>query len=241
MLYTLLNRINLRRVEECRTLIRWLGPRPRERILDVGCGDGSNAEVIAQRGALVTGIEVNRERLAIANRKSVGSRIAFHLMNAEEMELEDESFDKAVSFCVIEHFRQDYRVLAHLNRVLKPKGMLVLSADSLSNPEITDAERNAHRRRYAVNTFYTIETVRKKLDEAGFQLERAKYILTTPLTLTLVRLSWRLDDLSSRLTSLKALGYLALRFVGKPLSDVSEHFAGRRDSGLTLLARARKR
>jgi ubiquinone/menaquinone biosynthesis C-methylase UbiE len=241
MLYALLNRINLRRVEECRTLLRWLQPRPGERVLDVGCGDGSNARAIAQRGAMVVGIDMNRERLAMAKRSSRGKRTAFHFMDAEEMELGNQTFDKAVSYCVIEHFRHDHRVLAHLNRVLKPRGVLVFSADSLSNPEITDAERDAHRRRYAVNTFYTIQNVREKLDAAGFELERTRYILTTPLTLAFVRLSWRLDDLPPRLVALKALGYLALRVVGKPLADLSERLAGRTDSGLTLLVRARKR
>ncbi|HEV8683294.1 MAG TPA: SAM-dependent methyltransferase, partial [Actinomycetota bacterium] len=49
--YSLLNRLNLRRIEECATLIRWLEAAPGERILDVGCGDGSNAAAIARVGA----------------------------------------------------------------------------------------------------------------------------------------------------------------------------------------------
>jgi protein-L-isoaspartate O-methyltransferase len=46
---------NIRRKEECRTLIRWLDPRPGERILDIGCGDGYYDALIAKSGAHVLG------------------------------------------------------------------------------------------------------------------------------------------------------------------------------------------
>ena len=232
---------NFRRIDECRTLIRWLDAQRGERILDIGCGDGFYDHVIAGSGARVTGIDVNRRRLAVAQRRYASDRTEFLFMDAERMEFDDESFDKVVSFCVIEHFQHDQRVLEHAHRVLKPGGLLFLSADSLSNPEITEGERDAHRRRYAVNTFYTVDILGTKLDEAGFSLAATKYILTTPLTLMLTRFSWRLDDLPEPLVALKGLGYFALLTAGRVASFVSERLAGRRDSGLTLLARARKR
>jgi 2-polyprenyl-3-methyl-5-hydroxy-6-metoxy-1,4-benzoquinol methylase len=239
--YRQLTHRNFRRIEECQTLIEWLDPRPGERILDIGCGDGFYDDLIARSGAAVTGIDVNRRRLAVAHRRNASDRAEFRFMDAERMEFDDGSFDKVVSFCVIEHFHQDQRVLEHSHRVLKPGGLLSLSADSLSNPEIEEREREAHRRRYAVNTFYTVEVLRRKLDQAGFDLAGTKYILTTPLTLALARLSWRLDDLPEALLPVKALGYLLLVTVGRAASFASERVAGRRDSGLTLLARARKR
>jgi SAM-dependent methyltransferase len=239
--YRRLTHRNFRRIEECRTLIEWLDPRPGERILDIGCGDGFYDDAIARSGAVVTGIDVNRRRLVVAHRRNASDRTEFRFMDAERMEFDAESFDKVVSFCVIEHFHQDQRVLEHAHRVLKPGGLLFLSADSLSNPEVKPREREAHRRRYAVNTFYTVDVLRRKLDDAGFDLAATKYILTTPLTLALARISWRLDDLPEPLLPVKALGYLLLLTVGRAGSFVSERVAGRRDSGLTLLARARKR
>jgi 2-polyprenyl-3-methyl-5-hydroxy-6-metoxy-1,4-benzoquinol methylase len=239
--YRQLTHRNFRRIEECQTLIEWLDPRPGERILDIGCGDGYYDDLIARSGAAVTGIDVNRGRLAVAHRRNASDRTEFRFMDAERMEFDDGSFDKVVSFCVLEHFHQDQRVLEHAHRVLKPGGLLFLSADSLSNPEIEEREREAHRRRYAVNTFYTVEVLRRKLEEAGFDLSGTKYILTTPLTLALARISWRLDDLPEALLPVKALGYLLLVTVGRAASFASERVAGRRDSGLTLLARARKR
>jgi SAM-dependent methyltransferase len=141
---------------------------------------------------------------------------------------------------VIEHFRRDDLVLANLRRALVPGGVLVLSADSLTNPEIRDIERRVLSR-YDVKTFYSVDVLRTKLDEAGFTLERWLYILTTPVTLGLVRASWLLDDLPLLLLPVKAIGYLLLRLLGKPLSDLSERIARRPDSGLTLLAAASAR
>jgi ubiquinone/menaquinone biosynthesis C-methylase UbiE len=235
---TVLNRWNIRRIEECRTLIDWLAPAPRERILDIGCGDGYNTAAIAKRGAIVTGIDVNEYRLAIARKRHRGLPVDFRTMNAEAMSFADASFDKAISFCVIEHFQRDDLVLANVRRVLAPHGTLVLSADSLMNPEIRDVEREIHSRRYDVKNFYSVDVLRGKLDEAGFALERWRYILTTPVTLALVRASWHLDDLPLRLLPVKTVGYLGLRLFGKPLSDVAEWIARRPDSGLTLLAAA---
>jgi len=232
---------NFRRIEECRTLIQWLDPKPGERVLDVGCGDGFYDHAIARSGAQVVGIDINERRLAAARKRNAMERTEFRFMDAEAMDLPDQSFDKVVSFCVIEHFSREQRVLEHIQRVLKPGGMLFISADSLSNPEITEAERAAHRHRYAVNTFYTVDVLLQKLEAAGLELEETKYILTTPLTLALARLSWRLDDLPQALLPLKGLGYLTLLTVGRAGSILSERLAGRTDTGLTLLARARKR
>jgi ubiquinone/menaquinone biosynthesis C-methylase UbiE len=240
LLYRALTHRNFRRMEECDTLIRWLDPRPGERILDVGCGDGFYDHRIARTGAIVVGIDIHRSRLATAERRNRTERTEFLDMNAEEMDLPDESFDKVVSFCVIEHFSDDDRVLKHVGRVLKPGGRLFLSADSLSNPELREPERDAHRRRYAVNTFYTVDVLRRKLQVAGLEPVRWHYILTTPVTLAMVRWSWAMDDLPPALVPLKVATHALLVTAGRLVSDVAEVVAGRRSSGLTLLAEARK-
>ena len=227
-----------RRKEECDRLVRWLDAQPGERILDVGCGDGFYDHRIASRGASVVGIDMNQDALAIAERKNKTERIQFHLMDAEKIPFEKDSFDKAVSFCVIEHFYREDKVLSHLQRVLKPGGALVLSADSLSTPGITDQERALHKNRYSVNTFYTKELMTAKLERFGFEVLDTRYLLTTPLSLCLARVSWRVDESKSKLGGW--LAHLLLNTSGKGLSTLSEKLARRDDAGLTLLIRARK-
>jgi 2-polyprenyl-3-methyl-5-hydroxy-6-metoxy-1,4-benzoquinol methylase len=230
---------NFRRGEECATLIKWLEPAAGDRVLDVGCGDGYFDVQIARSGAVVTGIDVDRSRLSFAQRFNKSAGTGYVYMDAERMSFAQSSFDKAISFCVVEHFERDEQVLRHLSRVLRPGGRLVLSADSLSNPEITQAERARHRERYSVHTFYTEALLREKLARSGFELEDARYVLSSRLSLALARFSWTLDDLPRPLGFVTAVGHLALATAGRVASDASERVVGRRDSGLTLLARAR--
>ena len=243
--YRKLTHLNFRRREECVTLIDWLAPTDGDRILDIGCGDGWWDHRIQATGAHVVGVDLDERRLEIARTRNQTPRVEYHKMNAEKLEFEDQSFNKAVSMCVIEHFIDEDAVLSEVARVLAPRGIFVLSADSLSNPELTEGERDVHRERYAVNTFYTIDSLRQKLDQHGFELQEAKYILTSRVTLGLVRLSWKMDtwEDSGRpgLRQLGALGTGLVSTVGRVLSGVSETVAPKKDAGLTILARARKR
>jgi len=232
---------NFRRREECETLIRWLDAGPDDHILDIGCGNGDLDFRIAQTGARIVGIDVNREALSVANTANAGERTEFHYMNAETLSFADESFDKAISFCVIEHFEREDRALAEIARVLKPGGLFVFSADSLSNPEVTDEERASHRRRYSVNTFYNREIAGEKLNAAGFDTLRTRFILTHPISLGLARFSWKLDDLPPWADFVSDIGYFAANIAGRTVASLAEMAARRQDSGLTLLVMARKR
>jgi 2-polyprenyl-3-methyl-5-hydroxy-6-metoxy-1,4-benzoquinol methylase len=236
----LLSRLNFRRVEECSTVITWLDARPGERILDIGCGDGSYDWRIARSGAHVTGVDTHVARMETARRCYSSDRTAFLLADAESVSLPDASFDKAVSLCVMEHLSHDEQVMATVARALKPRGRFVFSADSLSNAGITRSERDRHQARYAVNTFYTIEIVREKLAKAGFAIETARYILSSPFELRLFRASWRLDDLRGAVAMLRPLGYLALGAAWAVASRFAGPDRASAQAGLTLLISARK-
>jgi len=235
-----LSRFNFRRRQECSTILRWLDARSSEAILDVGCGDGHYDSLVARTGARVLGIDIHTRMLPFAQKYYSDERTEFVFMNAEEMDLPPQSFDKVMSLCVVEHFGRDETVLQNLSRVLKPGGRFVFSADSLSNPGITAAEKARHRRRYAVNTFYSTENIGEKLARAGFAIEKTRYILHTPFALALVRISWKLDDLPKALAIIKVLGYLGLWALLQMAAPFSKAGAAPAAGGLTLLIQARK-
>jgi 2-polyprenyl-3-methyl-5-hydroxy-6-metoxy-1,4-benzoquinol methylase len=235
------SRLNFRRMEECSTIIRWLDPQPGEQVLDIGSGDGAYDWKIARSGANVTGIDIHEKRLSAARRYYRSERTMFLFMDASRLEFPEASFDKVLSLCVVEHLADDELVMKNIWRVLKPGGLFVFSADSLSNPEITPAERRRHQRRYAVNTFYTVENVRDKLARAGFDLVESRYILSTPRDLRFIRLSWKLDKLPGILGILRVAGYAALGTARKAASLVSRRQTRPAGGGLTLLVRAVKR
>jgi trans-aconitate methyltransferase len=48
-----------------------LNPRPREKILDLGCGDGALTEQLAATGAILTGVDASPTMLAAARQRSL--------------------------------------------------------------------------------------------------------------------------------------------------------------------------
>lgn len=240
ILFNSLNHFNFRRFEECSTLIRWLDPKPGERILDIGCGDGYYDNIIAKSGAKVVGIDIHEPRLSVAQRLYLSECTDFFYMDAASMSFTEASFDKVVSFCVFEHLHNDERVIQNISRVLKPGGRFVFSVDSLSNPEITKEERSRHSQRYEVKTFYDVHNLREKISRAGFDIEEWQYILTTRYELALTRLSWKLDNLPPILYFVTMLGYIILGIDWKVFSFFARRQSSKAESGLTLLVCARK-
>src|ERR1051325_5941549 len=52
-------------------VLSWLDPRPGERILDLGCGDGALTVKIVDAGAIVVGVDRSADMLAAAKQKGL--------------------------------------------------------------------------------------------------------------------------------------------------------------------------
>ncbi len=204
------SRLNFRRAEECDAVLDWLEAGAGERILDVGSGDGYYDWRISRSGARVTGIDLHEKRLAYARKHYGSGTTEFLTMDAEKADFPAGSYDKAMSLCVMEHLGDDERVMRNVAKALRPGGRFVFSADSLSNPGLRPRERERHKKRYAVNTFYTPEVVRDKLARTGFDVEDTRFVMDSPFALGLVRLSWKLDRLPRVLAPVRTLGYVLL-------------------------------
>jgi trans-aconitate methyltransferase len=97
-----------------------LNPQPRERILDLGCGEGSLTEKIAAAGAAVVGIDASEEMAAAAASRGLDARV----MNAERLTFESE-FDAVFSNAVLHWVRDHDAMLAGVHRALRPGGRFV--------------------------------------------------------------------------------------------------------------------
>ena len=69
-----------------------LDPKPGERILDVGCGEGTLSLKIIDRGAEVVGVDNSSDMVAVAREKGVYAE----LLDAADMDF-DREFDAAFS------------------------------------------------------------------------------------------------------------------------------------------------
>ncbi|HEX6490715.1 MAG TPA: class I SAM-dependent methyltransferase, partial [Gaiellaceae bacterium] len=95
------------------------------RVLDVGCGTGKFARVLAERGlAQVWGVDPAPEMLAQA-RNRVPASVALERASVESLPFQDGSFDAAVLWTVV-HLIDRRRAFAELWRVLRPGGRLAI-------------------------------------------------------------------------------------------------------------------
>ena len=107
-----------------------LHPLPGERILDLGCGEGSLTERIAASGATVVGIDVSAEMVAAATARGLDAR----LVSAENLPF-DEEFDAVFSNAVLHWVRDHNAMLDGVNRALRPGGRFVAEFGGRGNVE----------------------------------------------------------------------------------------------------------
>jgi ubiquinone/menaquinone biosynthesis C-methylase UbiE len=100
-----------------------------KRVLDVACGEGYGAAMLAQAAAHVCGVDVDAETIATATRKYARQRnLGFACADCQSLPFGDAEFDCVVSFETIEHIRDQHAFLAEVVRVLKPGGLLIASS-----------------------------------------------------------------------------------------------------------------
>jgi ubiquinone/menaquinone biosynthesis C-methylase UbiE len=111
-------------------LVEALEPRPGEEWLDIGSGSGNLAELAAGAGAHVTGIDLSPRLVDVARARAEagGYHIHYHLGDAENLDVDDASFDAVVS-SVGMIFAPDHDAVAReVARVTRPGGRLAFSS-----------------------------------------------------------------------------------------------------------------
>ena len=78
------------------SLLEWLAPRAGERILDLGCGDGTLTRQIAERGAVVVGVDASTDFVAAARKAGIDARFG----DAQSLAFDGE-FDAVFSNAVL--------------------------------------------------------------------------------------------------------------------------------------------
>lgn len=99
-----------------------------KKVLEVGCGLGTDGIHWAEAGAHYTGIDLTSEavRLASENFSCRGLQGRFIKINAEQIPFLDASFDIVYSHGVIHHAPNIDKVVSEIHRVLRPGGKAIL-------------------------------------------------------------------------------------------------------------------
>jgi SAM-dependent methyltransferase len=105
-----------------------LAPRPGERILDVGCGEGTLTGEIVARGAAVVGIDSSQNMIDAARARGLDAR----LLDAEALPFENE-FDAVFSNAALHWVRNHDALLDGVARALRRGGRFVAEFGGCGN------------------------------------------------------------------------------------------------------------
>jgi len=95
------------------------------RLLEVGCGMGTDLLQFARAGAEVTGVDLTPRSIQISRQHFAvyGARGDFAISDAEHLPFADESFDVVYSNGVLHHTPDTAGAMREIHRVLRPAGL----------------------------------------------------------------------------------------------------------------------
>jgi trans-aconitate methyltransferase len=165
-------------------VVELLAPRPGERILDVGCGDGALTATIAAAGAEVVGVDASEEQVAAARMRGLDARVA----RAEALPFAAE-FDAVFSNAALHWMRDADGVLASVHRALRARARFVAEMGGAGNVAairmaLAEALERRGRNGRAIDTLFlpTAEEYRVRLEAHGFVVRTIElFARPTPL------------------------------------------------------------
>ena len=109
-----------------------LGDLKGKTVLDVGCGDGTNAVTLAALGARVTGIDISPKSIELARERAqvngLSDRVEFICKPLELADLAPGSFDVAWGDAILHHLISDLDgILDRIAACVKPGGLMIFS------------------------------------------------------------------------------------------------------------------
>jgi len=220
---------SLNKPRELYWVTRFLELSGKETLLDVACGTGFWTRWLGKRSGYAVGVDISLNRLRQMGQHRKGNAW-FAVASAESLPFPSKSFDRVVSICALEHFQSDTQALAEMYRVLQDTGLLVLTVDSLSHPAVDAEYREFHRRKYFVNSYYNAETIRLRLERAGFEIVEHRFIMSSALT-------FRFQRFFHGNTRQRAI----LVPLMLPVSILADRLGGDAKAGMILAVKARKK
>ena len=161
------------------------------RILDYGCGDGSNAPMLAARFKpdRILGVDISKSSVALASQAHISEKVSF-LTTSEWVP--DANNDLAYVNGVFHHIKPEERIdiLSTIRRALNEKGLLAFWENNPWNPGTRYVMSQCAFDENAI----TISPwgARRMLSQAGFRILRCDFLFIFPRQLGVLRPAERL-------------------------------------------------
>jgi SAM-dependent methyltransferase len=101
-------------------VLELLDPRPGERVLDLGCGDGALTEKLVAAGCSVVGVDGSPAQIEAARKRGLDA----HVMDGQALDFDCE-FDAVFSNAALHWMRRPDDVIAGVRRALRSSGRFV--------------------------------------------------------------------------------------------------------------------
>jgi ubiquinone/menaquinone biosynthesis C-methylase UbiE len=110
--------------------LKLLGRVKGKDVLEIGCGGGQNAIVLAKWGARPVGLDISEEQIRFAKKlaRKEGVSVPFHVGSMEDLRVfDDESFDIVISSFAIDYAENIPATFQEVYRVLRKEGLFVFA------------------------------------------------------------------------------------------------------------------
>jgi SAM-dependent methyltransferase len=99
-----------------------------KRLLEVGCGVGIDLVQFAKHGAIVSGVDLAEVSISLARKNFAlhGADGDLQVMDGEQLQFGDASFDVVYAHGVLQYTAEAARMIDEIRRVLKPGGQAIL-------------------------------------------------------------------------------------------------------------------
>ena len=192
--------------------------RPGARVLEIGCASGALSERIQAMGCAVVGVE--RDAEAAQKARAFCEEVFVGDVEVMDLPLERASFDFLLLIDVLEHLVHPRAAVRRLRPFLSPDGRAVVALPNVAHWSVRarllmgrfDYEDTGLLDRTHLR-FYTPETARVMLEEAGLKDLQEDIVPDVPLLRykpRLARLNYQVARLRPTLLATEAL------FVGRP-------------------------
>ena len=121
--------------------------------IDMGCGAGDGTHHLAGIARTVVGVDLSEDAVAYASTHHRAPNLRYDAGNVTDLPYEDESFEAAVSFKVLEHLEDPEELVLQAKRLLKSDGVFVVSTPNKQTYSIDRHRANPHH----VSEMYPLE------------------------------------------------------------------------------------